>query len=87
MAAAAGDAGGPSASVGTSGPACAGPNALVFPSGIGQFDGLLDGGARMICRRPRGGRPGTWSAPCTGSLQVWLPGWCLGSLRFLAVQE
>jgi hypothetical protein len=43
MAAAAGDAGGPSASVGTSGSACA--RALVFPSEIGQFDVLLDCGA------------------------------------------
>ena len=45
MAAAAGDAGGPSASVGTSGSAHA--KALVFPSGIGQFDVLLDDGALM----------------------------------------
>jgi len=34
MAAAAGDAGGPSALVGTSGSACAGPKVLVFPSEI-----------------------------------------------------
>ncbi len=74
MAAAAGDAGGPSASVGTSGSAHA--KALVFPSGIGQFDVLLDCGALMTHRRP-------CVRACMCAVVVWRP----GSLLFLFVQE
>lgn len=40
-----------SASVGTSGSACAGSKAWCFHSEIAQFDGLLDGSARLVCCR------------------------------------
>jgi hypothetical protein len=77
MAAAACEVGSHSASVGTSGSACAGPKVLVFPPRL-PFDWLLDCCARMICHRP-----------CVrGQAYMWAAvGWRPGSLRFLAVQE
>ena len=75
MAAAACEVGSHSASVGTSGSART--KVLVFPSEIGQFDVLLDGGALMTHRRPC-----VRAQACMWAVVVWRP----GSLLFLVVQ-